>query len=163
MRFKGPLADSYWSAVLLVLLALTPFLVLSSATFPLTEVLEKGTGLDESGLELTNAMANAAYCFGTVLAVQLLQRLPARRLLLAFALLFLVASILAAWAPTAGLFAAGHIVQGLSTSLMLIAAVPPLIIGWDVKRLRPTAVTMNLAIFGAVALGPVVGNFCAGH
>jgi len=60
-------------------------------------------------------------------------------------------------------FAAGHIVQGLATSLMLIAAVPPLIVGWHVKRLRPTAVTMNLAIFGAVALGPVVGNFCAGH
>lgn len=163
MRFKGPLADSYWSAVLLVLLALTPFLVLSSATFPLSELLEKGTGLDASGLELTNAMADAAYCFGTVLAVQLLQRLPARRLLLAFAAIFLAASVLAAWAPTPGLFAAGHIVQGLATSLMLIAAVPPLIIGWDVKRLRPTAVTMNLAIFGAVALGPVVGNFCAGQ
>jgi MFS family permease len=108
-------------------------------------------------------MADAAYCFGTVLAVQLLQRMPARRLLLVFALLFLVASVLTAWAPTPGLFAAGHIVQGLATSLMLIAAVPPLIIGWEVKRLRPTAVTMNLAIFGAVALGPVVGNFCAGH
>jgi MFS family permease len=163
MRFKGPLADSYWSAVLLVLLALTPFLVLSSAIFPLGEVLEKGTGLDESGLQLTNAMADAAYCFGTVLAVQLLQRLPSRRMLLLFAAIFLAASVLAAWAPTSGLFAAGHIVQGLATSLMLIGAVPPLIIGWDVKRLRPTAVTMNLAIFGAVALGPVVGNFCAGH
>jgi MFS family permease len=163
MRFKGPLADSYWSAVLLVLLALTPFLVLSSAIFPLSELLEKGTGLDESGLELTNSMADAAYCLGTVLAVQLLQRLPARRLLLAFAVLFLAASVLAAAAPTPGLFAAGHIVQGLATSLMLIAAVPPLITGWEVKRLRPTAVTMNLAIFGAVALGPVVGNFCAGH
>jgi MFS family permease len=163
MRSKGPLADSYWSAVLLVLLALTPFLVLSSAIFPLKEVLEKGTGLDASGLELTNALANAAYCFGTVLAVQLLQRLPARRLLLAFAAIFLITSILAAWAPTPGLFAAGHVVQGLATSLMLIAAVPPLITGWKVERLRPTAVTMNLAIFGAVALGPVVGNFCAGH
>src|SRR4051812_4605272 len=163
MRSKGPLADSYWSAVLLVLLALTPFLVLSSAIFPLKEVLEKGTGLDESGLELTNAMADGAYCFGTVLAVQLLQRLPARRLLVVFAAIFLVASVLAAWAPTPGLFAAGHIAQGLATSLMLIGAVPPLVTGWPVGRLRPTAVTMNLAIFGAVALGPVVGNFCAGH
>jgi MFS family permease len=163
MRFKGPFADSYRSAVALVLLALTPFLVLSSAIFPLQEVLEKGTGLSERGLELTNGMANAAYCFGTVLAVQLLQRLPARRLLLAFAALFLAASLLAAWAPTPALFATGHVVQGLTTSLMLIAAVPPLVIGWPVERLRPTAVTMNLAIFGAVALGPVVGNFCAGH
>lgn len=37
MRFRGPLADSYWSAVALVLFALTPFLVLSSALFPLGE------------------------------------------------------------------------------------------------------------------------------
>lgn len=155
MSFKGPLADSYWSAVALVLMALTPFLVLSSPVFPLQEVLVKGTGLRENGLELTNGMANAGYCFGTVLAVQ---RLPARRVLLVFATLFV-----AAWAPTPGLFAAGHITQGLATSLMLIAAVPPLIIGWPVGRLRPTAVTMNLAIFGAVALGPVVGNVCAGH
>ncbi|MGN6255925.1 MAG: MFS transporter [Solirubrobacterales bacterium] len=163
MSFRGPLADSYWAAVALVLMALTPFLVLSSALFPLQEAVEKGTGLGESGFQLTNAMADAGYCFGTVLAVQLLQRLPARRFLLLFAVLFVAGSVLAAWAPTPGLFAAGHVVQGLTTSLMLIGAVPPLIIGWEVRRLRPTAVTMNLAIFGAVALGPVVGGVCAGE
>lgn len=163
MDFKGPLAGNYWAAVALVLMALTPFLVLSSALFPLQEAVEKGTGLSESGFQLTNAMANAAYCFGTVLAVQLLQRLPGRRLLIGFASLFLLASVVAAWAPTPGLFAAGHVAQGLATSLMLIAAVPPLVIGWPVKRLRPTAVTMNLAIFGAVALGPVVGGVFAGE
>jgi MFS family permease len=163
MERKGPLADSYWAAVGLVLMALTPFLVLSSAIFPMQEVLEKEVGLSEPAFQLTNSMANAGYCFGTVLAVQLLQRLPARRVLVVFASLFLAASVLTAWAPTPGLFSAGHIVQGLATSLMLIAAVPPLVIGWPVKRLRPTAVTMNLAIFGAVALGPVIGGVFAGH
>lgn len=161
MDFKGPLADSYWSAVALVLLALTPFLVLSSALFPLQEALAGGTGLGEHGLQLTDAMADAAYCFGTVAAVQMLQLLPARRMLLVFSSLFVAGSLLAALDPTPGLFAAGHILQGLTTSLMLIAAVPPLIIGWPVARLRPTAVTMNLAIFGAVALGPVVGGVFA--
>lgn len=107
-------------------------------------------------------MANAAYCFGTVLAVQLTQRLPARRMLVGFALLFLVASVLAAAAPTPGLFVAGHVLQGLATALMLIAAAPALITGWPVARLRPSAVTMNLGIFGAVALGPVVGGIVAG-
>lgn len=130
VSLKGPLADSYWSAVALVLMALTPFLVLSSAVFPMQEMLVKGTGLSEGGLELTNGMADAGYCFGTVLAVQLLQRLPARRVLLVLAALFVAASVPAAWAA--------------------IAAVPPLIVGWDVVRLRPTAVRMNLAIFGAI-------------
>jgi MFS family permease len=162
MSFKGPLADSYSAAVALVLMALTPFLVLSSAVFPLGEVLAKGTGLTESGLQMTNGMADAAYCFGTVAAVQMLQRLPGRRLLLIFASLFVLGSVLAAWAPVGGLFTAGRVLQGLTTSLMLIAAVPPLVIGWPKERMRPTAVTMNLAIFGAVALGPVVGGVFAG-
>jgi MFS family permease len=163
MRFRGPLADSYWAAVALVLTALTPFLVLSAAVFPLQEVLGKGTGLTEGGLEMTNGMANAAYCFGTVAAVQMLQRLPGRRLLLLFAALFVTGSMLAAWAPLPGLFTAGRVLQGLMTSLMLIAAVPPLVTGWPWQRMRPTAVTMNLAVFGAVALGPVVGGFSAGR
>lgn len=162
MEFRGPLADSYWAAVALVLMALTPFLVLSSAVFPLGEVLTKGTGLSEGGLQMTNGMADAAYCFGTVAAVQMLQRLPGRRLLLLFASLFVVGSVLAAWAPLGGIFSAGRVLQGLTTSLMLIAAVPPLVTGWPEERMRPTAVTMNLAIFGAVALGPVVGGVFAG-
>ena len=44
---------------------------------------------------------------------------------------------------------------------MLIAAAPALIIGWPLRRLRPSAVTMNLGIFGAVALGPVLGGLFA--
>jgi hypothetical protein len=61
---KGPLAESYWATVGLVAAALTPFLVLSSALFPLQEVVGKGTGLSESALAMTNGMANAAYCSG---------------------------------------------------------------------------------------------------
>lgn len=162
MGFKGPLAESYWAAVALVLLALTPFLVLTSATFSLGELIGKGVGLSPAGMEMTAGMANAAYCFGTVAAVQMTQRLPARRVLVLFAVLFLLASIFAAWAPTPGLFVAGHVLQGLSTALMLIAAAPPLVTGWPKKRLRSSAVTMNLGIFGAVALGPVVGGVFAG-
>ncbi len=162
MKIKGPLADSYWAAVALVILALTPFLVLTSAVSSLNELIGKDVPLSPAGLEMTSGMANAAYCFGTVAAVQLTQRLPARRLLVAFAVLFLLASIAAAWAPTAGVFVAGRVLQGLATALMLIAAAPTLVTGWPPRRLRPTAATMNLGIFGAVALGPVVGGVAAG-
>jgi MFS family permease len=162
MRAKGPLAGSYYAAVALVLCALTPFLILASASFPLGELIGKGVGLSPAGTEMTAAMADAAYCFGTVLAVQMTQRLPARRMLILFSLLFIAASIAAAWAPTLGVFAAGHVLQGLATALMLIAAAPALVIGWPKRRLRPSAMTMNLGIFGAVALGPVVGGVFAG-
>jgi MFS family permease len=162
MRRQGPLADSYWAAVVLVMLALTPFLVLTSAVSSLGELIGKSLHLSEAELEMTSGMANAAYCFGTVLSIQLITRLRPRLVLLALIVGFVAASVAAAWAPTAGAFIAGRVVQGLTTSMMLIAAVPPLVIGWPRHRMRPTAVTMNLAVFGAVALGPVVGGVALG-
>ncbi|MCW2966816.1 MAG: putative transrane efflux protein [Solirubrobacteraceae bacterium] len=158
MRFKGPLADSYPSAVALVVFALTPYLVLSTALTPLTPLLAKGVGLSPQGLQLTSGMANAAYAFGTVAAVQLAMHLPGRRMLLVYATLFTVGSVLAAAAWTPGLFVAGRVLQGLCTSLMLIAAVPTLVIGWPESKMPRTGATMNLCIFGAVALGPIVGG-----
>jgi MFS family permease len=162
MSRKGPLADSYWAAVALVILALTPFLVLTSSVSSLSEMIGRSVHLSEAAREMTSGMANAAYCFGTVLAIQLITRLHGRRLLVGFIVGFIVASAVAAWAPSAGLFVAARVVQGLTTALMLIAAVPPLVIGWPRARVRPTAMTMNLAVFGAVALGPVVGGVAAG-
>src|SRR5260370_4356950 len=59
------------------------------------------------------------------------------------------------------MFIAGHVIQGLCTSLLLIAAVPPLAIGFPASKLRDTAVILNMCIFGAVALGPFVGGLQA--
>jgi hypothetical protein len=49
----------------------------------------------------------------------------------------------------------------MCTSLLLIAAVPPLALGFGLERLRETAVIMSLCIFGAVALGPTIGGIQA--
>jgi MFS family permease len=162
VKLKGPLAESYPAAVALVVFALIPYLALSTALTPLTPILAKSVGLSQQSLQLTSGMANAAYAFGTVAAVQLAVHLRGRRLLLLYAGLFVVGSVLAATAWTPGLFVAGRVTQGLCTSLMLIAAVPPLVTGWPASKLRWTAGTMNLCIFGAVALGPVIGGIQAG-
>jgi MFS family permease len=146
----------------LVVCALTPYLVLSTALPPLDPSIGRGVGLSAQALQLTGGMANAAYAFGTVAAVQLAVHLPGRRMLVLYATLLVLASVLAATAWTPGLFVAGHVVQGLCTSLMLIAAVPPLVVGWPASKMRFTAATMNMCIFGAVALGPVVGGIQAG-
>jgi MFS family permease len=162
MRFKGPLADRYSAAVVLVLLALTPYLVLTTALQPLQTMIGSDLHLSARAMQLTTAMANAAYAIGALLAVQLGSKLPARRLLLLYAALFVAGSVLAAWAPVPGFFIAGHVLQGLTTGLMLIAAVPPLVLSWGADKLPKTAVIMNLGIFGAVALGPVIGGSSAG-
>ncbi len=162
MRFRGPLAGRYPAAAAMVALALIPYLALSGALPPMQRVIEQQLHLSAQSFELATGMANAAYAFGTVLAVQLALRAPGRRLLVLYAGLFLVACVIAAAAPSPGLFIAAHIVQGLCTSLMLIAAVPPLVAGWPVSRMPFTAMIMNLCVFGAVAVGPVIGGAEAG-
>jgi MFS family permease len=162
IRVTGPLSGSYAAAVALVLCALTPYLALSTALVPLTPVLTDTVGLGEQGLELASGMANAAYAFGTVAAVQLALHLPGRRLLVLYAALFTLGSVLVAGASTPAVFVTGRVMQGLFTSMMLIAAVPPLVTVWPASKLPWTAATMNMGIFGAVALGPVVGGAQAG-
>ena len=81
-------------------------------------------------MSLGAGLANAAYAVGTVLAVQFAQHLPQRRMLVAYAVLLVIGSVLTAAAQNAAMFIAGHVIQGLCTSLLLIAAVPPLAIGY---------------------------------
>jgi hypothetical protein len=78
--------------------------------------------------------------------------------LLGYAVVLAVGSVLAAAAQNAGMFIGGHVLQGLATSMLLIAAAPPLTIGFPRDKLRNTAVIMNMCVFGAVALGPFIGG-----
>jgi MFS family permease len=160
--WKGPLADQYWAAAALVIFALVPYLALTAAFTPLTMVLSKSVHLSTQALQLTSGMANAGYALGTVVSVQFAQHLRGRRMLILYAALFVLGSVMAATALTPGLFIAGHVLQGICTSLMLIAAVPPLVIGWPARKIPFTGVVMNLCVFGAVAAGPVIGGVQAG-
>jgi predicted MFS family arabinose efflux permease len=121
-------------------------------------VIARSVGVSRNALELTVGISDAAYAFGTVLAVQLAQHLPGRRLLLVYVSVFLCAAVLAAWAPTGAVFLSAFVLEGLCTSLMLIAAVPPLITGWPTDKMPWTGAAMNLCVFGAVAIGPTIGG-----
>src|SRR5258708_39283907 len=99
-------------------------------------------------MSLGYGLANAGYAVGTVLAVALAQHLPQRRLLVGYAALLVFGSVLTASATTPAEFITGHVLQGLCTSLMLIAAVPPLALGVGKAQLRDTAVIIKLRLFG---------------
>jgi MFS family permease len=145
----------------MVMSALIPYLALSAALNPLTPIIAKQLHTSLQTMSLSAGLANAAYAVGTVLAVQLAQHRPQRRMMLAYAVLLVIGSVLTAAAQNAGMFIVGHVIQGLCTSLLLIAAVPPLALGYPRDKLRDTAVIMNLCIFGAVALGPFIGGLQA--
>lgn len=161
MDRRGPLAGSYPAAVALVVCALVPFLALAASLGPLTKLIASDLHLSRGALELTMGMSVAGYAVGTVISVQFAQHLRQRRMLLLYVTVFAVAAVVAAAAPTPGLFITAFVLQGLCTSLMLIAAVPPLVIGFGADKIASTGVVMNLCIFGAVAAGPSIGSFSA--
>ncbi len=158
---QGPLAGRYPAVAAMVMFALIPYLALSAALGPLTPIIAKQLHMSAQTMSLGSGLGNAAYAVGTVLAVQFAQHLPQRRMLVGYAVLLVIGSVLTAAAQDAGMFIAGHVIQGLCTSLLLIAAVPPLAIGFPANKLRDTAVIMNMCIFGAVALGPFIGGLQA--
>jgi MFS family permease len=158
---RGPLASSYAGAAALVICALVPFLMLTGALFPLLPSIEASLGVSKTALTIALGLSDGAYAFGTVLAVQFAVHFPARRMLLGYVSTFLVAAVLAAWAPNAWVFMVALVVEGLCTSLMLIAAAPPLVTGWPVRKMPVTGFVMNLCVFGAVAVGPSIGGLQA--
>ena len=158
---QGPLAGRYPAAAAMVIFALVPYLALSAAIQPLTSIIGGQLHMSAQTMSLGLGMANAGYAVGTVLAVQFAQLLPQRRMMVGYAALLVVGSVLAAAAQDSAMFIAGHVLQGLCTSLLLIAAVPPLAIGFGLPKIRTTAMIMNVCIFGAVALGPTIGGIQA--
>ena len=142
----------------MVVLFLVPYLGLSGALQPLTPIIATQLHASEQTIGIGYGLANAGYALGTVLAVQLAQHWPQRRLMVIYAGLLVIGSVLAATATGPAMFIVGHVLQGLCTSLLLIASTPPLILGYPVGKLRSTAVIFNLCIFGAVAAGPLIGG-----
>ena len=142
----------------MVVLFLVPYLGLSGALQPLTPIIAGQLHMSLQTISIAYGLANAGYAVGTVLAVQIAQHQPQRRMMVIYAALLVIGSVLAAAATGPAMFFVGHILQGLCTSLLLIAATPPLVLGYPVSKLRSTAVIFNLCIFGAVAAGPLVGG-----
>ncbi len=158
---QGRLAGRYPAAAAMVVFALVPYLALSAALQPLTPIIARQLHTGVQTMSLGSGLANAGYAVGTVLAVQFAQHLPQRRMMVLYAAVLVIGSILTAAASSPVMFITGRVLQGVCTSLLLIAAVPPLALSFGLERLRETAVIMSVCIFGAVALGPTIGGIQA--
>lgn len=152
------LRGRYGPAVLIVLLGLVPNIVLTTAFTPLTQVLVEDLRTTRLGVSLAEGMSNAGYAVGAVVAAYLGQRMVQRRLFLWYEAAFVVGSVLAAVAPDLGFYFAGRVLQGTATGLMLVAALPPLVTRFGAGRLRLTVTIVNVGLFGATTLGPLVGG-----
>src|SRR5580704_8815650 len=117
---QGPLAGRYPAVAAMVMCALIPFLALSAALQPLTPIIAKQLHTSLQTMSLSSGLANAAYAVGTVVAVALAQHLPQRRMMVVYATLLVIGSVLVASAQNAPMYITGHVIQGLCTSLLLI-------------------------------------------
>lgn len=156
-----PLADSYAAAVGLALVALCPFLVLSTASQMFTQALITDLHTSEFGVRLADGLANAGYAFGAVMAADLNQRFTTRALYCWAEVAFAVASVLGAVSTDVVSFTIARTVQGCATGMLLVAALPPLVTRHGAARLPLTAAFVNLGLFGMVTIGPLVGGLAA--
>ncbi|GAA5115789.1 MFS transporter [Pseudonocardia adelaidensis] len=161
-RLPVPLAGRWSSALAMALLGLGPFVVLSTASFPLTPLQGGELGATRSGLQLANGLANAAYALCVVVAADLVQRAPARRLYLACTATSALGASIAALAPDVVWFGAGRVLHGGATGMLLVVALPPLVTRHGAARVPLTVSLINLGLFGGAAIGTTVGGVAAG-
>ncbi|MCU1658331.1 MAG: Drug resistance transporter EmrB/QacA subfamily, partial [Pseudonocardiales bacterium] len=151
------MAGSYPAAVSMALVALCPFIVLSTASLLIPQ-LALDLHASSFGTQLAEGLSDAGYAFGAVAAADLTQRLPTWRVYVLAEAAFVAGSLLAALASGIAEFTVGRILQGIATGVLLVVALPPLITRHGAARVPLSAAFVNLGLFGMVTLGPVVGG-----
>ncbi|MGH7076070.1 MAG: MFS transporter, partial [Stellaceae bacterium] len=159
-----PLEGNYPVALATAIVALIPFIVVSTADALYRPEVRQALGATPTGLEIVSGLAVAGYAFGALSGGDLVNRVPQRHLFLAAELLFVLGCALAAVAGGIAVYGAGRVLQGLATGVLLIAALPPVIQRFPPARMPITAVAINIGFFGAVTAGPLIGGVVsAGH
>jgi MFS family permease len=151
-------------SLLTAILALVPYILVTSAYTLFRKQVSQDIGASATGLEIINGLSVAGYAFGALLGGDLINRFRQRHLFLLCEGLFIVSCALAAAASSDIMYGAGRVLQGFMTGLLLIIAVPPVIQRFPPKHMPITAVAINIGFFGAVTVGPLFGGITAfGH
>jgi MFS family permease len=156
-----PLNGHYWPTLAVILLALCPHIIVTTAYHLLAPAIAQDLDGATRLIGVAEGLSNAGYACGAVIAGFLIQRFAQRYAFLVAEALCVAGFVIAAVAPVAPVFAAGRILQGVATGFLLVFAVPPLITRFPVKRLPVSAAAINIAFFGAVTAGPLIGAVIA--
>jgi MFS family permease len=151
----------YATVVAIALLGLCPNVMLSTAFLPLQDLIASDLSARATGVDVAQGMGNAAYAVGAVIAAQVAQRFGQRPFFLGYQATFVLASLVTASATALPWFLVGRVGQGLAAGAMLISALPPLVTRFGAARLPLTVVIVDVGMFGAATLGPIVGGVVA--
>lgn len=161
MSSGSSLRGSYWPTLAISLMALSPDFILSSALGLLRPTIAESLNASPGSILWASILSNAALALGAVLAADLAQRFSNRPLFMTYQSMFIAGSLVGFLAPNSILLVLGHALQGLSTGLLLVAALPPLVTGFPAFRLKTTIPAVVIGLFGAVTAGPIVGAYIA--
>ncbi len=158
------LETSYGVNLAVAIVALSPFIVVTTADLLFARQVEAATGLSEQGTQIIAGLATAGYAFGALLGGDLMQRFRQRELFLLMEALFVGGCAASALATGPVAYGAGRVLAGLATGILLVAALPPVIQRFPPERMPITVIFINLGFFGAVCVGPLLGGWvAAGH
>lgn len=142
----------------MALIALCPNIALTTA-LPLDQkTVQASLHATMFGTQLAEGLSNAGYALGAVIAAFLVLRFKQRLLFLVTESAFVVGSVLAATATSPAAYVTGRVLQGATTGLMLVIALPPWVTRYGARALPRTAALVNIGLFGAVTLGPLLGG-----
>ncbi|HEX3844119.1 MAG TPA: MFS transporter [Steroidobacteraceae bacterium] len=153
-----PFEGVYGVSLPTAILALVPYIIVTSAYTLFRQQVAQEIGASPTGLEIINGLSTAGYAFGALLGGDLIQRFKQRTLFLSCEGLFIASCALCALAANSPVYGAGRVLQGLMTGLLLVIALPPVIQRFPAKRLPVTAAAVNIGFFGAVTVGPLLGG-----
>lgn len=158
--FEGNYPISLFNAII----ALSPFIVVTTAYALFTEQVSHDVQASRTALSIVAGLSTAGYAWGAFLGGDLVQRFRQRRLFFLMQALFAVGCLLSAVAHDAPLYAAGRVLAGFATGGLLVAALPPVIQKYPAAKLPITVIAVNIGFFGAVCIGPLLGGWIeAGH
>ena len=157
MRY--PLENRYAVSLTVAVLALAPYVVLTTADSLYQQELMRALATSRRALQIVAGVSTAGYAFGALLGADLNNRFTQRRLFFLAEAAFILGSLLAALAGNVLVYGVGHVAQGLATGLLLVIALPPVIRRFPAARLPQSAAFINIGFFGAVTAGPLLGGW----
>lgn len=156
-----PLEGRYGVLLPDAVMALVPFIFTTTAYVLFSKDVGKDLGGNPTALEIISGCSVAAYAYGALMGADVISRFPQRRLFLILESIFVAAAVLTAVAPGIVAFGAGNALQGLTTGLMLVVALPPVIQRFPAEKMPLTAAAINMGFFGAITAGPLIGGAVA--
>ncbi len=157
-QLPRPFERSYGVSLATAVLSLVPYIILTTAY----ELFSKQVGSDlhigKGTLQLISALGTAGYAFGAMVGGDVIQRFRQRRLFLICEAAFVAGCLLAATATGTIELGAGMVITGLTTGLLLVVALPPVVRRFPPERMPITSAAIDIGFFGAVTVGPLIGG-----